>query len=321
MPTISVVIPVYNGMKYLPETMESVLGQTFTDFEVIVVNDGSTDNTREWVEQIQDNRIRLINQTNQGSASAARNKGISQAKGDYIAFLDADDVWESTKLAKQLEAFKVNPEVGLVYTWVAYINGEGKSTGRVFQHQDEGEVWEKLVQQNIVECGSVAMVRRQCFTELGVFDQSLRIAEDWDMWLRIANNYNFAVVPEALVKYRQHANSKSKNYPSMLGDFRIIVEKAFQSAPFEKLHLRNISYGKINFCLAWKCLQSTSKDYQKAEYFLKQALLHCSNLRFSKEYFRLSIAITMMKLLGAESYSKFLGLAYVVRRQLSISSK
>ncbi|NET83836.1 MAG: glycosyltransferase [Moorea sp. SIO1F2] len=317
MPKVSVVIPTYNAMTYLPKTIDSVFNQTYDDFEVIVVNDGSTDNTEQWISQIADPRVKLISQANQGLASAARNKGIANARGDYIAFIDADDLWEPTKLEKQLSVLEENPDVGLVYTWVAYINETGKPTGRVFEHHAEGNVWEKLVEHNIVECGSVAMVRRHCFESLGVFDQTLRAAEDWDMWLRIASRYPFAVVKEPLVRYRQHQNNKSKKYVKRLEDFRTIIEKAFQSAPFESLHLRNRSYGNINLCLAWKCLQSSEQDYKMANHFRRQALMHYPQLRFSREYIRLSIAIALMQWFGPEGYGKVLELAYSVRQRLS----
>ncbi len=130
-PKVSVVIPAYNAMTYLPETITSVLQQTYTDFEVVVVNDGSTDKIEEWIVQISDPRIKLVSQANLGLAGA-RNTGIRESQGKYLAFLDADDLWEPTKLEKQVKILEKNPEVGLVYTWVTYIDETGQSTGRVF---------------------------------------------------------------------------------------------------------------------------------------------------------------------------------------------
>ncbi len=112
-------------MSYLPETIANVLEQTYTDFEVLVVNDGSTDNIRSGYQVVDDSRVKLISQTNLGLAGA-RNTGIKESQGEYLAFLDADDLWESTKLAKQVQVLDSHPEVGLVYTWVAYIDERGK---------------------------------------------------------------------------------------------------------------------------------------------------------------------------------------------------
>ncbi len=316
MPKISVLIPAYNAMNYLPETMENVLSQTFDDFEVIVVNDGSSDEIERWVSQIKDPRVRLITQKNQGLAGA-RNTGITNAQGEYIAFLDADDLWEPTKLEKQLGVLEENPEVALVYTWVAYIDETGKPTGRVFKNQAEGDVWKKLTERNIVECGSVAMVRRSCFEAVGLFDCNLgSYVEDWDMWLRMASRYPFKVVKEPLVYYRQCSSSASRNWEAMARSFEIVIEKAFSVAPSELQYLKNRSYCFANLCLAWKALQSRAKNWKKAMYFRQQALAHYPWLRFSKEYIRLSVAIALMQWFGLEYYEKFLAMFHTWRQRL-----
>lgn len=314
MPKVSVIIPAFNAMLYLPETVESVLRQTFTDFEVLIVNDGSSDNTAQWASQLVDPRVKLISQANQG-LPGARNTGITHAQGEYLAFLDADDIWEPTKLEKQVHLLEENPTVGLVYTWSALVDHTGKSTGRVFAYCAEGDAWKKLIEENVVGCGSAAMVRRCCFETVGVFDRNLRSAEDWDMWIRIGSRYRFAVIKEPLVQYRQHPSSMSKNWQVMEQAFRIVIEKAFQSAPPELMYLKNRSYGYINLCSAWKALQSSDRDYKLAIHFRAAAIAHYPQLRFSKDYIRLSLAITAMRSLGAENYRKLLALVYALRRR------
>ncbi|MGF2035172.1 MAG: glycosyltransferase family A protein [Nostoc sp. CmiVER01] len=316
MPKVSVVIPAYNSLKYLPATMESVLRQTFNDFEVILVNDGSSDNTENWVSQIADPRVKLITQENQG-LSGARNTGIAHASGKYIAFLDADDLWEPTKLEKQVLCLEENSEIGLVYTWVALIDENGNSTGRVFKNYAENDVWHQIIEHNIVESGSVAMVRRQCFETCGVFDRNLRsFVEDWDMWLRIASRYPFKVLKEPLVYYRQHSTSASRNWEAMEQSFRIVIEKAFASAPPKLHYLKGRSYGCAHLCLAWKPLQSRNKDYKKAMDFQRQALEYCPQLGFSKENIRLSLAIAAFEWFGSDGYSRVLKLLYGLRRRI-----
>ncbi|MBW4641973.1 MAG: glycosyltransferase family 2 protein [Goleter apudmare HA4340-LM2] len=316
MPKISVLIPAYNAMNYLPETMKNVLSQTFTDFEVIVVNDGSLDETEQWISQIKDPRVRLINQENQGLAGA-RNTGIFHATGEYITFLDADDLWEPTKLEKQLHVLEENPEVALVYTWVAYIDETGKPTGRVFKNQAEGDVWQKLTEHNIVECGSVAMVRRSCFETVGLFDRNLgSYLEDWDMWLRMASCYAFKVVKEPLVYYRQCSSSASRNWEAMARSFEIVIEKAFFTAPSELQYLKNRSYGFAHLCLAWKALQSQAQDWQKAASFRAQAVAYYPWLCFSQEFVRLTIAITLMQWFGSDGYKRFLSYVYILRQRI-----
>ncbi len=314
MPKISVVIPAYNAMNYLPETLDNLLRQTYDDFEVIIVNDGSSDRIEQWFSQLQDRRIHLISQENKGLAEA-RNTGIFNAKGEYLAFLDADDLWEPTKLEKQLCVLEENPEVGLVYTWVEYINETGKSTGRILKHQFEGNVWEKLTECNLVECGSVAMVRRSSFDDVGIFDPNLgSCVEDWDMWLRIAARFPFKVVKEVLVYYRQHSNSGSKNWQGMEKSYNLVIEKAFFSAPKALERLKNKSYAAAYFCIAWKPLQSCNRDYKIAINFRNLAIKYYPRICFSKEFIRLSLAIEIQRWFGTEGYQKFVKLLHLLRR-------
>lgn len=315
-PTISVIIPAYNAMRYIAETIETVFEQTFDDFELIIINDGSSDGIEHWVAQITDPRVKLVSQENKGLAGA-RNSGIAYAQGEYLAFLDADDLWEPTKLEKQLRVLEENPEVALVYTWVAYIDETGKPTGRVFKNQAEGNVWKKLAERNIVECGSVAMVRRSCFESVGLFDRNLgSFVEDWDMWLRIASRYLFKVVKEPLVYYRQSSSSASRNWEGMARSFEIVIEKAFSAAPSELQSLKNKSYGFANLCLAWKPLQSRAPDWKSAASFRAQALAYYPWLCFSQEFVRLSIAITLMRWFGPDGYKRFLSYIYALRQRI-----
>lgn len=322
MPKVSVIVPVYNGMAYLPETITNLLQQTYTDFEVVIVNDGSTDNIVEWMSQIEDSRVRLISQVNQGLAKT-RNTGIKESEGEYLAFLDADDLWDTTKLAKQAAVLDNQPEVGLVYSWVTYIDSQGQSSGRTVCPKSQGDVWQEIVTRNLIECGSVPMVRRSCLESVGVFDEELsklNVGEDWDMWIRIAARYSFQVIPEALVYYRQLPGSASKNYELVAKSFRAVIEKAFADAPLELLPIRNKSYGNSYLTLGWKAIQSQDKDYKRGSYCRSQAFRHYPQICLSKEYLRLSIAIAIMQWLGAGGYQQFLAFFFALRRSLKFSS-
>ncbi len=300
MSKVSVVIPAYNSMKYLPTTLESVLNQTFIDFEVLVINDGSSDGTVEWASKLTDPRVKLISQANQG-LPGARNTGIAHSQGEYIAFLDADDLWEPTKLEKQVRCLDEQPEVGVVYTWSLLIDDQGNSTGRFHAEQGEGNLWQQfLLGKDPIANGSAAMVRRCWFGRVGLFDTRLKSAEDLDMWLRIAAHYPFAGVKEPLTLYRQHPNSMSKNRPRMFDSLRIVIEKAFQSVPMELLHLRNQAYASIFLGLAW--LSIGDGDYTKAIAFRKQALLHRPQVFFSERLIRLSLAIVLIRWFGPHGY-------------------
>jgi glycosyltransferase involved in cell wall biosynthesis len=299
----------------LPETLASVWQQTFTDFEVVIVDDGSSDDIQEWVSRIDDARIKLISQANQG-ASAARNNGIRAARGEYIAFLDADDLWMPTKLETHVDYLDKNPDAGLVYSWTAITDARGKPTGRVMTPTEEGDIFKKILARNIVVCPSV-MVRRCCFDKVGLFIDSLRFNEDWEMWIRIASQYDFAVIKEPLVYYRQHANNTSKKWQSMQEGYRFVIEKAFQSVPPELKYLKNHSYGNANLILAWKAIQSQSQDWKLAAQFRGQAISCYPQVIFCHEFWRLSFAIALMHYLGSQGYSRFLEFAYTLRRRVS----
>ncbi|WP_228021335.1 glycosyltransferase family 2 protein [Vasconcelosia minhoensis] len=266
---VSVVIPAYNAMSYLPQAVNSLLQQTFTDFEVLIVDDGSSDNTAVWASRLHDPRFKLISQPNQG-AGAARNTGVKNAQGDYVAFLDADDFWAPTKLAKQVQRLDHQPEVGLVHTWITYANPDGSLSDRVMKTAGEGHIWTQVVVYNPLRCGSTPMVRRECFKEVGYFDLSLKYAEDWDMWIRIARKYAFAVIHEPLTYYRLHPFNKSKNYEGQLKSFCQILDKAFKSPPPQSSHLKSRCYARAHLHAAWRAYSSNA--YERANTLMFQAI-------------------------------------------------
>jgi glycosyltransferase involved in cell wall biosynthesis len=312
MTKVSVVIPAYNAMNYLLKTLESVLRQTFTDFEVLIINDGSSDNIVEWASELANPRVKLISQPNQG-VSVARNTGIAHTQGEYIAFLDADDLWEPTKLEKQVCCLEENPAVGLVYTWTALIDQSSNPMGKVWVSDLEGNVWQQIVVKDMISNGSSPMVRRSCFETVGVFDPKLSSAEDRDMWIRIAARYPFAVVKEPLTLYRRHPNNMTTNRQKIITQLHQVFEKAFESAPLELLYLRNQSYGWMNFFAAWAFIED-EKNYKKAMHYRQQAVLHYPQLRYTSIYIRLSLGIATMRWLGPQGYERVRGITRTVRQ-------
>ncbi|MDD5593811.1 MAG: glycosyltransferase, partial [Candidatus Margulisbacteria bacterium] len=185
MPEVSVIIPAYNYAAYTVEAVESVLAQTYKDYELIVVDDGSTDGTGEALRRFGD-RIRYFYKTN-GGACSARNFGIQRAQGRYIALLDCDDLFLPAKLETSLKAF-TDKRTGLVYTGVYLIDAAGKVTGENRTPGHSGRVLEQLVLSNFINNPSV-VIDRECFDRVGLFDEKMFFAADWDMWLRIAEKY------------------------------------------------------------------------------------------------------------------------------------
>ncbi|PSN20738.1 glycosyl transferase family A [filamentous cyanobacterium CCP5] len=317
-PKVSVLVPAYNAMEYLPETISSILNQTYQDFEIIIVDDGSSDNIKDWAKQLSDSRIRLISQSNQGLANA-RNTGLANAKGTYIAFIDADDIWRPRKLEKQVGILDEYPEVGLVYTWVALIDENGVFQGKFRKNHVHGDVWIKLTTHNVVECGSVALVRRECFDKVGMFDEALPFScsEDWDMWLRIAAHYNFGLVREPLVYYRNHSNNLSSNWRAMEESFQIVLEKAFESAPESLRFYKNKSFGFAKLRVAWKALQSPNDACETAIGLEEEAVSYYPGIRYTQEYFRFKTALFFVNLFGLQAYNKCRQFTYRLKDVIS----
>ncbi|RFC49185.1 MAG: Glycosyltransferase involved in cell wall bisynthesis [Verrucomicrobia bacterium] len=317
MPRVSIVIPSYNSAKYLPETLQSVLQQDYQDFEVIVVNDGSTDDTESWfAAHVSDPRLRLITQANQGP-STARNTGIAASRGEYIAFLDSDDLWHPTKLTKQLEILDGDPHAAMVYCWLANIDHLGNPTGKIRRYFSEGMVWPELIKHNFIGCGSNAMVRRRCFDDLGLFDPATTGIEDWDMWLRIADHHPFRVIREPLVYYRQHPASLSNNWFVLEKSFQRVLEKAFSSTEAAKTRLKSMSYAMAYLCLSWKPVQSRHRNHVDSSRLLRQAVSYDPKLRLTAGYMRLALTILLVRYFGAARYETLLNQARRARKALS----
>ena len=312
MPCCSIIIPAYNAIKYLPDTLESVLKQTFTDFEILIINDGSSDNVVEWFTNITDPGIKLISQSNQG-VSAARNTGIAEAKGEYIAFLDADDLWSPTKLEKQLQCFANNPSLGLVHTAMTLVDEKGNSLGRTFTSNVEGDALKLLLENNTIVTSSV-IVRRNCLTTVGEFNINLNSSEDWELWVRIASRYPIGLIKEPLVFYRQHPENTTKNW-QMLEQDLYSIEQVFQSVPQELSYLKNRTYANAKIYLAWKALQ-TGYSKQAAD-FRNQAVKHYFKLLLSPQIMRLSLAIALSGIFGNKGLNRIQSLIYSIRRRFS----
>ncbi len=252
---ISVIIPVYNSENTIRETIESVLNQSFTDFELIVINDGSQDSTLEIISRIQDHRLKVFSYPNAG-VSASRNRGIAQASGDFIAFLDSDDLWTSDKLESQLQVLQANPNAGVAYSWTDYIDRSGKFVCPGNYVTANGNVYEQLLLQNFLENGSTPLIRREALIKVGNFDESLFGPEDWDMYLRLAANYHFVTVPKVQVLYRISANSISSNVFRQASECLKVIERAFNQAPTSLQHMKKVSISNIYQYLVFKTLES-----------------------------------------------------------------
>lgn len=272
-PIVSVIIPGYNPVVYLPETVESVLNQTVSELELIVVNDGSTDNTLEVAKSYEtDPRVTVIDQKNQG-VSVARNRGFAESKGQYIAFLDADDVWLPNNLEAKIQKFQRDPELGLVHTDVAIINEHSQKTGEV-KRGKEGYILNDLLLWNgdCIPAPSSILVKREAVESAGGFDPNLSYGADQDFFFRVAAQYKIGRIPEPLGLYRVHGSNMSLNIGMLEKDSLMNYKLAAERGMFANASLRRRAFAKMYRILAgswWK----NGKNKRRGLYFAIKATL------------------------------------------------
>ena len=215
MPRVSVIIPTYNRKDYVQEAIDSVLAQTFTDYEIIVVDDGSTDGTGEVLQAKYGDRIRYVWQENQGE-SVARNRGIEMAQGEYIALLDSDDLWLPEKLEKQVAYLEAHPDVGMVFSQAWQIDAEGnRISDRKMNHgvTPESLTLQALCFSNCIAVPSTAVLTASLLQTVGGFDPAIRYGEVYDLFLRVRLHAAISIVPEPLACFRRHAANQSSLSP------------------------------------------------------------------------------------------------------------
>lgn len=288
MPRVSVLIPAYNAERYIGETIASALAQTHRDFEVIVVDDSSTDGTAAVLASF-GNAIKVHRQVNSGAATA-RNTAAALATGEWLAFLDADDLWEPRKLERQL---------AMATTALCYSNRSNfGERGPVPEIQSDvttmhdGDVFATLLLEGNFITSSSVLIRRDTFADLGGFTTTLKNAEDWDLWLRVAERHDVRYCPEPLVRYRFHAGGKSRNHRRMAVARQSVVSRALDSPRGRQLSwpLRRRIWAETCRTNAWDAGQAGARadalrDYARAAMAwplaaqpFKEALKVCLNV-------------------------------------------
>ncbi|MBN1317553.1 MAG: glycosyltransferase [Anaerolineales bacterium] len=243
-PTISVVLPSFNGAATIRETVESVLNQTFSDLELLIVDDGSTDSTIEQLDNLKDERLEIFTFSNSGLA-ANRNRGIARSRGEFIAFIDQDDIWLPGKLAAELEALREYPEAAVAYSWVDCIDVEGNFLWPGSRNEIRGDIYSRLIQEDLLVCGSNALIRKNDLMDVGVFDETLNSAEDWDLWIRLSAQFPFVCVPVVHVLYRISTTTLSFDLDKTETAGLTVLERAFNNAPHHFQPLKKYSLGNF----------------------------------------------------------------------------
>lgn len=255
--SVSVVIPAYNYGRFIGNAIRSVLAQTRPPSEIIVVDDGSTDETAVVVGEFGD-EVKYIRQDNAG-VCAARNRGVSESTGELLAFLDADDTWEPTNLEKQVARFESDDEIGLVHCAMREFDSETGATTRFYMEGAEDGVADNLLLwegASIAGPGGAVTVSRKAFDRVGGFDTRMKVGEDWDFCYRVARLFKIGFVAEPLVNYRNHRAAAHRNVENMERGMSLFYEKAFATDDPEILKLRRRAYGNFHRVMAGSYLHS-----------------------------------------------------------------
>jgi glycosyltransferase involved in cell wall biosynthesis len=266
---VSVIVPTYNREKFLGYAIDSVLNQTHRNLELHIIDDGSTDRSRELISAYKDDRVSYYYQMNSGQ-SVARNVGIKDACGDYLCFLDSDNVWKLDKLEKQLRLMEVNPDFQILYGENEVIDEDGRvlpSGASVRRYS--GNIMQQLMVFNFVNFNT-AMIKMECFKELGGMNENTRVGDDYELFLKFSSRYKFLYVPEIFAQYRvmenQISSNKDKRFQS---NFNILSN--FMVANSKLLDKRTINYTWCRFYTTrGRYLASTGRlgqafrDYQLA---------------------------------------------------------
>lgn len=288
MPKVSVIISTYNRAEYLKKAIASVLAQTFKDFELLIVDDCSSDNTSQLVENSTDTRIRYIRNNSNKGIAAVRNIGVNNSIGTYIAFLDDDDEWLPDKLEMQVRMLEPSsPKLGAIYTGVASINTANNKVVKITIPQYRGNILKRILLQNFITTSSIVL-KKACFEKIGLFDEKITYAEDFDMWIRISKEFEFDYVEEPLVKHRIHENSISGNYTAVImGLERLMAKHNKLFTAKRKAYSNHLLQLGVAYCYS-----GNIKRGRKA--FIKAIELNPSDIRL---YYNLAISM-----LGSDGY-------------------
>ncbi|MCW5936556.1 MAG: glycosyltransferase [Fimbriimonadaceae bacterium] len=255
-PRVSVLVTCYNHIRYVGECLDSIYAQDYTDFEVIALDDGSQDGTREFLQSDTRPKTLVFNETNLGTYGTL-NAGLERATGEFIAIMNDDDRWGPEKLRKQVALMDAHAKVGLVHTNGRFIDGAGKVTegsplGFEFPRTETGDVLLALAYANKI-IASAALVRRQCFEELGGFNTAYFGSGDWEMWIRISEKYEVGYIDEFLTDYRVHGENASHKLERIWRD-----DETLRSwlAPRMESYKHRFSQDALNHAIAhnWACL-------------------------------------------------------------------
>ncbi|MEM9508597.1 MAG: glycosyltransferase [Cyanobacteria bacterium P01_E01_bin.35] len=305
LPTVSIIVSAYHGIRYLPATLNSILQQTCTNFEVLVFSNDYGQTVR-WCQGRQDSRFKFFFPDNLGIAQTL-NQGILQATGKYVSWINAGDLWHPTKLQKQLACLDHNPEVGFVHSWLMLIEHQGKSTGKIVKPEYSSAI-DSLIKESNQICSISLMIRRSCFDVIGLFDTKLKAIPDWDLWLRLNHRYQSRKITEPLVYWRKNQRQLLENWLILEIDLQTTIEKAFKNVPADLLADKCRSYGYASLFLARTVLCHKEPDSAIANNYCQQALAHYPTIGLSFTFLQVRLGIIALSWLKSDRYLRLVSL-------------
>lgn len=275
------IIPTYRRANLIGRAIQSIISQTYKDFEIIVVDDGSNDNTEETIRSIKDERIIYIRHDKNQGAPAARNTGIKAALGNYIAFQDSDDYWHPQKLEKQIKVFENSPsEVGVVYTgFFRIVNGIKEYIPYSWVTKKEGDIHKELLKGNFIALSSI-VVRKECFKKVGLFDERLPRLQDWEFVIRISKYYSFKFIEEPLLTALFTPDSLSASEGARIIALKLILSKHLNGFTEDKESLIKYYHGMGLYL----CLNNEAAEGES--YFAKAFKINPNRRCLSENYFK-----------------------------------
>lgn len=308
-PTVSIVLTADDTISDLAVTIDSILQQTYSDWEILVFSP-NLERIMPWLRQKRDPRLKLTVQKDVGAAQTF-NQGILEAKGKYICFVKAGDLWHSDKLRQQISYLDRGLEVGLVDSWTTLFDRFDRSISKISTNKYSGWVELEILQRNRIILASV-MVRRSCFERVGLFDPKLSVP-DWDLWIRLSRHYQFMTIAEPLTYCQEEVDRRGV----LETDLHLTIEKAYTNLPADLERLKNLSYSYASLDLARSVLRDRHPDLAIALNYCHQTLQHYPLMGLSVEFLKVRLTIMAWHYLQGDRHKRLLVLMQTVKELIS----
>ena len=297
-PRISVVINAYNSERFLRETIKTVLNQTFCDFELLIIDDGSQDRSLSIAQEFTDQRIVILTYQNGGIAKS-RNRGLQKASGEFVAFLDHDDLWHPEKLEAQYALLAANPQAGFAYSWIDTMDENGEPIRKLSPANHSGNIYTKLLVKNFIHTASNPLMRTSYLQAVGGFDENIYGADDWDLFIRLAARHQALCDPFYRIQYRIVKGSGAAQSKKFKEGCLQVITKAFNEAPSDLQTHKDKALGLVYQYLCFRTLEElpTRKSVPESWQYLKASRKHQTSLwkkkTLLKVLFKMSIALAL----------------------------